>query len=262
LAPAGTHVPVAPPRNVTERVNERLAEKAEARKRLRRIALGKWAAAAAVLAAVAWGAVESPALALRSEKVEITGVGGLVSADAISAIVAPHAGTSLAVLDTGAIGEQIRALQGVRDVSIERSWPNGLVVDLDVRIPVAAVPAVEGFTLIDPDGVTVGSAPTAPPGLPVISVPVGEGSARTIAAVVSVLETMPADLLSRISDVSATTEDSIQFTIAGGPLVEWGSSAQSELKAEVLVLLLSSPEVQFTTVIDVSAPTLPTVRTD
>ena len=63
-----------------------------------------------------------------------------------------------------------------------------------------------------------------------------------------------------MKSVSAATEDSVQFTLADGPMVEWGSAEDSKLKAQVLGVLLGSKHARKADVIDVSAPTLPITK--
>ena len=71
---------------------------------------------------------------------------------------------------------------------------------------------------------------------------------------------MPADLRDRVGDMSASTEDSVTFTLRKGPRVEWGSAENSNLKAQVLAVLLESKQASNAAVIDVSAPTLPITK--
>jgi len=56
--------------------------------------------------------------------------------------------------------------------------------------------------------------------------------------------------------IQAGSPDDVQFTLAGGKRVRWGSARQGAVKAQVLAALLSQPG----TVYDVSSPELPTVR--
>jgi cell division protein FtsQ len=57
-------------------------------------------------------------------------------------------------------------------------------------------------------------------------------------------------LRSKVSDVTAATEDSVQLHLTDGGLVRWGSSQDSATKARVLAVLLP----RHARVYDVTAP--------
>ena len=142
-------------------------------------------------------------------------------------------GQSLATLSMSHLAAELKDIPGVREAHVVRHWPNGLVVTLVSREPVAALPdPTGGFTLVDDEGVQVGRASKAPKGLPTLSVPTDKP--KVLAAALGVMSALPADLADRVKSVSAATEDSVQFTLAEGPMVEWGSAEDSKLKAQVL----------------------------
>ncbi len=80
-----------------------------------------------------------------------------------------------------------------------------------------------------------------------------------LSAVLGVLEQLPEDLLAQVGEVSATTQDSVNFTLRDGAAVEWGSDQDSPLKAAVLSALRAAPETAGASRYDVSAPTMPVV---
>jgi cell division protein FtsQ len=155
---------------------------------------------------------------------------------------------------------------GVREARVTRAWPKGLVVVLVAREPVAAVPeqssaathGTPGFALLDMDGVQVGRVDAAPEGLPVVDVPVGDK--RTLTAVLSVLQQLPADLLAQVGAVSAHTQDTVTMKLRDDVEVDWGSAHETPLKIAVLSALRASPAAAGATVIDVSAPRLPITK--
>lgn len=244
--------------NVTHRVQERLREQSKAKNR---VTLIKWARRAAYVGAGAlavWLLLLSPLFALDLAKVEASGYGTVVDAAAVDDAVATHEGTSLALLNTTHLANEIRDVPGVRAVQIEREWPAGLAIVIESREPVAAVPDPDGgFVLVDDEAIQVGRTEKAPDNLPMIQVPVGEDNVRVLKSVLGVVEALPADVSARVDIVKAETEDSVTFTLRKGPRVEWGSSEQSALKARVLEVLLDSGDAGGAKVIDVSAPTLP-----
>jgi cell division protein FtsQ len=159
------------------------------------------------------------------------------------------------------VSHDIKDIPGVREAHVERSWPSGLIVTIESREPVAAVPDPSGgYVFVDDQATQVGRSNSKPKNLPTISVPVGTDHVRVLQAVLGVLNAMPVDLRDRVGDMSASTEDSVTFTLRKGPRVEWGSAEKSALKAQVLAVLLQSKQASNAAVIDVSAPTLPITK--
>lgn len=238
-------------------MQERLRERRTAETRL---ALLRWAKRLGVVAAaagVAWLVALSPVFALDPHATEASGFGSVVSPDEVTEVITAHEGTSLALLNTGSLSDEIEQLVGVREVQITRVWPAGLRVEILSSEPVAAIPQGSEFVLVDDRGETVDSADEPPRQLPVITIPVGEGSKRILDGVLDVVDEIPVALRDRVEGIEAQTEDSISFVLRDGPRVEWGSGEQSALKAEVLAALLDSTQTDGVDVIDVSAPSLP-----
>jgi cell division protein FtsQ len=278
VAPRTGAFPVRPP-VVSQGSAARFAERARARRRLawRQILIA--AGSVAVVGALAWLLLLSPALALDAEQVRVTGAGTVVAVDQVHAVVDTEAGTPLPRLDTAALRSALLDVPGVRDAQVTRDWPHGLSVALVSREPVAAVPesadvvtaegdaaqddaaageeVSAGYALVDEEGVKVGRADTPPDGLPVVQVPVGE--ARILAATLGVLESLPDTLLVDIGQVSAGTQDTVQLVLRDGATVEWGSAQDPALKAAVLQALRTAPETAGSARYDVSAPTMPVV---
>jgi cell division protein FtsQ len=255
--------PRATQANVTTRVSERLQEKARARARLRWRVAARRASYVAIIVVLIWVVALSPVFALRIENVEVSGFGTVVDHAAVNAVIEQHEGASLVLLNVEHVGNQLESVPGVRDVTVERVWPAGLVVTLVSREPVAAIPdPLGGFALVDEDGVEVARSEVAPPHLPVITVPVGADNVRVLEAVLTVVRELPIALRERVEGIRADTEDSVAFTLRDGPRVEWGSAERSALKAEVLQVLLESKDAANADVIDVSAPTLPITRSE
>lgn len=248
----------------------RFAERARAHRRLTQRRILIVVAALVAAGGLAWLLFFSPVLSLHAAQVRVTGADSVVAVDRVQAVVDARDGVPLPRLDTAALRSELLEVPGVRDATVTREWPHGLSVALVAREPVAAVPEGSdvarsaegtptgtGFALVDEEGVQVGRADEAPEGLPVVEVPVGEE--RVLSAVLGVLEQLPADLLAQVGQVSATTQDSVNFTLRDQAAVEWGSDQDSALKAAVLSALRAAPETAGATRYDVSAPTMPVV---
>lgn len=251
--------PVRPP-VVSTGSAARFAERAAFRRRLRHRRAAWIGAAALVLGALGWVAFGSSVFALRMTEVIVTGEGSVVEPGAVRAVIGAHEDTPLPRLDTVALRRTILDVPGVRSVEIVRQWPHGLAVAVVAREPVAAVPAPEGdLVLLDAEGVQVGRV-AGEPGLPVVSVPLDDEDARALRAVLSVLDRAPVELTAQVTTISAQSQDTVSFSLADGSRVEWGSSDQVALKAEVLATLRAAEAGLGPRVFDVSAPTAPITR--
>ncbi len=235
-------------------------ERARRETRRRRRAAGRAFAIVLGVVGVVWVGWFSSVFALDASRVTVVGAdqtGSLVDVAAVRASVDAYVGTPLPRLDLGAMALAVSDVPGVRSATVVRRWPDGVRVAVVPRIPVAAVPGAGGqYSLVDGDGVAVGQPVTDPGALPVVNVPVGEKYARTLDAVVAVLDGLPTELAQRVTGVGAQTEDTIQMTLGDGRTLVWGGVEDAALKAKVALTLLDSPTVK-ATVIDVSAPTVP-----
>ncbi len=243
---------------VTQRMNERLAERKRTERRRAWVRFGRWAAISGVVAGALWAFFMSPLFALHPSKVELLGLTAEIDGTEVAAVIEAHDGESLALLNVPHVADQLRDITGVLDAKVERVWPSGLRVTLVPRQPVAAIASAEGFALLDADAIQVGLVEQPPANMPLVSVPVGDD--RVLAAVLEVIRNLPADVLGRVSGIGAQTEDTVSFGLRDGPRVEWGSADDSALKAQVLAAMLASSSAPVGGVIDVSAPTLPITR--
>ncbi|MBO3084318.1 cell division protein FtsQ/DivIB [Cellulomonas sp. zg-ZUI188] len=261
--------PVTPP-VVSTSSAERFAERARARRNLARRQVLLVTGSTVLAAALGWLLFFSPVLALDPAQVHVEGAGTVVAVDQVLGVVQAHATTPLPRLDTVGLRDDVLEVPGVREARVTREWPHGLAVVLVAREPVAAVPeqvgastqgpeaGQPGFALLDMDGVQVGRVDTPPEGLPVVDVPVGDK--RTLGAVLSVLQQLPADLLAQVGAVSAQTQDTVTMRLRDDVQVDWGSASETPLKVAVLAALRASSAAAGATVIDVSAPRLPITR--
>ena len=246
---------------IEQRKDEREAERRRAKRRRLGIVWGRRFGYVLLAAAAVWLVLLSPVFALDPAKVEVTGYGSVVDPTTVRDVVNAQAGQSLATLSLSHVASKLKDIPGVRAAHVEKHWPDGLVVTIESREPVAALPDhAGGFTLVDDEGVQVGKAATVPAGLPSLTVP--QDKEKVLQAALGVYAALPADLRARVSAMTAATEDSVTFQLADGPRVDWGSAEDSALKAQVLQVLLGSAQAAKAAVIDVSAPTLPITKND
>lgn len=248
------------PRPTVLATAERFAERTRVRRRLTRRRV-VWSAVGVVAAGlVGWVTFFSPVLALDVAQVQVVGQGTVVDPATVLTVVAEHDGTPLPRLDTVELRRRVLDVPGVRAAEVARDWPHGLRITLVSREPVAAVPAPEGFLLLDVEGIQVGRSTEPPAGLPVVDVPADDPDARAMTAVLAVLESLPPELAGQVAGAGAASEDTVSLTLADGARVEWGSAEQSALKARVLLTLRAAPASAAAAVFDVAAPTMPITR--
>ena len=114
-----------------------------------------------------------------------------------------------------------------------------------------------GFTLLDVQGIRMASTAKSPGNLPLLTpATLAAGTGATRAATESLNQLAPA-LRSRVRTADAKTPDSVTLTLKNGATVKWGSSEDSERKAEVLAVLLSKIKAK---TYDVTAPGTPVTK--
>ena len=186
--------------------------------------------------------------------VRVTGIDTVPEAT-ITEVAAAPIGEPLAKVDLTAIADRVRTLPTVADAQVTRAWPNRLEIVITERVPVVVVTDGKKFELVDATGVSFKSVPTRPDGLPEALV-VGARRDVTIRSVVTVSAALPIALRAEVASISAASPDSITLNLGSGVKVVWGSSDDSERKAEVLSVLMKRKAKVY----DVSAPDLPVTK--
>lgn len=247
----------ADPDRVLTGLNDRLAERQRARRRVRLAAITAVAVVVALVAVGAYALLASPWVALRTVDVEVTGTNEIATTEEVLAVVAPHEGEPLLRLDTRTLREELLAIVGVREAKVERDFPHGLVITIEPRVPVATVAQEGGYVLLDAEGVELAVTAEQPEGVPLVEVPVGtDRTADSLAAVLTVMAALPEPILAQVTDASAASAHEVEFVLESGAEVVWGSAEENELKAAVLEQLLQVPAQLY----DVSAPLSPITR--
>ena len=203
-----------------------------------------WLLIALLITVIVWAVWFSPLLAIRS--VSVVGVPG-EAAQAVRRTAAVPVGLPLAQLDAAAVAERVQGIDWVRSVEVRRGWPNGVVLAVEPRVPVALV--ADTAQAVDAGGVAFSPLGRMPSGLLAI-----DASGVALVAAVAVLQDLPPQLRARVTSISASTRDDVEFTLKPGTQVRWGSAESGALKAQVLSALLPRrPRM-----VDVTAPELPT----
>jgi cell division protein FtsQ len=208
---------------------------------------------AASVGGAGWVVLGSDLLAVRS--VDVSGQQRL---DARDVLVAADlsVGRPLVLVDTDAISARITAaLVPVREVTVQRAWPDAVRIEVRERVPAAALPDAGRVHLVDAEGVVFAVQPDPPPGVPLVDAPPDAGS-DSLRAAVAVVTALPPKVSALVTSVTADSPDAVELALTGGRTVRWGGPERSARKAAVLTVLLHRPAAVY----DVSAPDAPTTR--
>jgi cell division protein FtsQ len=209
-------------------------------------------ALAVLAAAIVWLFYYSSAFAVAG--VRVSGADTVPVATIEQEAAAP-VGTPLAKVDLRSIADRVRTIPAVADAQVTRAWPNKIVIVVTERVPVVVVTDGSQFELVDATGTSFKTVPNRPAGLPEAKV-TGTRRDVTVRSLVTVSAALPDTLRAQVRSISAESPDSITLNLSSGVKVVWGSSDDSERKAEVLSVLMKRKA----TVYDVSAPDLPVTK--
>ncbi|BAW92850.1 POTRA domain protein, FtsQ-type [Actinomyces sp. Chiba101] len=251
---------------VSTGLTDRLAERRRAARSLRLRRLTGIVVVLLVGAAIAWGVLYSPLLALRPADITVQGLegaDGAVDADAVRDALAPHEGESLVRLDVDRLGDEVAGgLVRVRSAAVTRSWPHGLTVSLELRSPVAVQETDGGYAVLDSEAVVLETAAEAPAGLARLAADGAEEggapplNAAQVATMTAVMGSLDGTTRQQVSQATISTTGQVSLSLANGASVVWGDGSQNALKAQVLTTLLTTSAGVY----DVSAPHNPTTR--
>jgi cell division protein FtsQ len=190
---------------------------------------------------------------LAVETIDVSGAQTVEAAD-IRARSGIDVGEPLARVDLASAERRIGALAVVRSVDVTRQWPNGILISIEERVPIAVVEIGGRLRGMDADGVVFRDYKKAPANLPLVRTSIGTTSAalREAAKVISAL---PQELSLLVDHVQVTTVDQISLVLKDGRTVVWGSADESDTKADVLATLLATVQAS---AYDVSVPSKPT----
>jgi cell division protein FtsQ len=206
----------------------------------------------ALLGASVWGVYYSSALV--TKRVNVIGTHKLTRTQVSLAAQVPL-GVPLARQDLDAIAERTTTLPAIESAAITREWPSTITVTVVERRPVLAVRQSSGYLVVDKSGVPYQTQPVLTP--EVVLAEVNPGNAPLLSEVATVAAALPLKLRGKVDRITAGSRDSIALILRSGRVVNWGSSSDSELKAQVVnALLKQKPK----STIDVSSPHNPTIN--
>lgn len=185
-------------------------------------------------------------------KVEVTGLDDLREQQVLSVLGVTN-GDQLVSVDPAGVEARVEAIAEVREARVSRKWPDTVVIEVSEREPIAVVEVGGQLRGLDVEGAVFDRFAKPPPDLPRVQTAPDAGR-EALQEAAAVVEALPADLAARVDHVEVATVDQISLVLRDDRTVVWGSAADSDLKAEVLVAMVANrPEAD----IDVSVPGRP-----
>ena len=179
-----------------------------------------------------------------------------VKADEVVAAAAVPMGTPLARQDVQGIAQRATRIPAVQAASVTRQWPSTLLVTVTERQAVFAVRQGGDFLMVDGSGVAFDRVASAPRGS--VQVEADPADRALLVDVGTVAAALPTELVREVRLLSAAGRERISLRLRSGLTVNWGSAADSPLKAQIVTALLEQDKPRAT--IDVSSPNNPAVR--
>ena len=242
------------------RVHEKTARNAVARIRPK-INFGKRVLLSVVVSVLAlvvlvFVAVLSPLLAVK--EIEVVGA-NRVSASSILKDLNSLKGKPLPQITSEELASKLSKYQLIDSVSAVALPPSKLRVVVVERTAIAIVRINGNDYLYDAAGVQLGRA-GASDRLPTIEQAGNPATSKTFDQAISVLLSIPIDLLPRVNTVVALSKDNVVLHLRTyGQKVLWGDSSDPGLKAKVLSALMNHYAKHYGRTFDVSAPNQPSV---
>ncbi|MFV0433232.1 MAG: cell division protein FtsQ/DivIB [Leucobacter sp.] len=235
------------------RETKRFSAAARRRRRNWLIALGAVLGLAVFVVAGAF----TPLMAVR--EVQLVGAQSVNEADVQKAL-ARFEGVPLALVESGEVHRALEPFPLIQRYSIERLPPHTLMVRIEERVPVMSIERDDRFELFDAAGVLVGASKKPPAGVPLGTGEVTDRTGSAFLAAGRALRDMPAELREQIAGVTASSPQSVTFTLASGVEVIWGDAEETRRKSLVLQTMLEALGDRKVEQIDVSSTEAPVFR--
>ncbi|MDN3496077.1 FtsQ-type POTRA domain-containing protein [Planococcus sp. APC 4015] len=227
------------------------------RQRRRRLVWAGAGASLVLLVLATLGAAYSPLFAV--ERITVVGATQLDVA-AVESALSDQVGTPLPLVDESAVKAALVGFPLVESYALEARPPHDLVVRIVERTPIGYLETRAGFTLVDAAGVALATAAAPGADAPLLTV-TGGVDRPAFEAVGHVMRSLPADIRTQVTAVSASTPDDVRLTLGGSnSAVVWGSAENSAEKVLALKAIMISRPPAGVSEYDVSSPSAVIVR--
>jgi cell division protein FtsQ len=196
---------------------------------------------------------------LTATAVEVRGAAGTAAGQVRQVAAVPLGGPIMRV-DTAAVQERLLAGKAWREVSVSRSLPHTVVIDVTPRVAVLAVRGADGrVELVDAEGVAFATVASPPAGVPVVASGASTVTRAGVTAALQALASLEPALRRTVSGVTVSEADQVSFRLkvkAAMKTIVWGGPGDGATKAKLVAVLVAQPG----STIDVSVPSAPVTR--
>ncbi|MFD5867672.1 cell division protein FtsQ/DivIB [Corynebacterium sp. NPDC060344] len=214
------------------------------------------------VAAIAWAVLWfTPVATVKEIRVE-----GVVNGDAaaISESTGISTGEQLARVDTGAAARSVAAQPWVEKVTVGRSWPSAITVEVVEHTALVHIRATDGEHLFNAEAKEFLVAPPPPGSVEMVRVPRVEDpqpgkldpDPDAVRAVLDVLAALPERVRGEVARVDAPGATEIALNLHDGREIYFGSSDRAKEKGRAAEIVLDREGQRW----NVSNPVEPTVR--
>jgi cell division protein FtsQ len=164
-------------------------------------------------------------------------------------------------LDTAAIEGALEEDPWIAHATVARRLPSSVEIAVVERVPVAAVEAPGGFTMVAADATVLGTRPSAGR-LPLIQPGPTEGQADPYDAPARMLGALSSTVRAQVASVSPEAGGDLVMRLRSGTLVRFGPATNLRAKADAFAAVLAYVAAQHSRVasIDVRFPAAPSAR--
>lgn len=185
--------------------------------------------------------------------VEVTGTNYLTVEQVLAQAQVPKE-EPLALLDVSGISSRIAELPEVAVVTVGRRFPGTVLIEITERQLVFQRVVGAKFQWVDGTGTVFRTADAAVADAPLAAV--DGDDPRLLRDVATVVGHLPDAVRPDVKQIRARGVDDITVELADGRRIVWGSAEDSQVKGEVLAVLLGTEAKVY----DVSAPANPTTK--
>ncbi len=249
--------PTATLKSQVRSTHDRFDERARRARRARtwpRLLLTVGVAIVLLVTAVVWLVAWSPVLTAR--EVAVNGLSNPAETQAVAAAAAIPLGVPLVKIDTSGAAARVAKIPTVASVTVTRSWPSTVTVQVERKVAVLGVQNPQGqLQVVDARGIPFEAVSALPPGIAQVNATSSAPDPAGLRAAIEVLQVLSPAQRSTVSALTVTSADLVTLQL-GAVSVVWGGSDDGAKKLAVLnALLRTNPAV-----IDVSAPDTPVTR--
>jgi cell division protein FtsQ len=180
--------------------------------------------------ATGWLLLGSPWLSVHT--IEVSGypdTGEIVAASGVSQ------GSPLLLVNPSTVSERVSALHTVAATTVERQWPNGVVITVTPESAVAYITGPDGVRILGSKGEQLSVQGEPPEDLPLI----GPMAQIQVADAGLLIGSLPADTRPLVESVQFNDDTGYSLELREGRgVVVWGQSQEAQLKSTVLAAMM------------------------